>query len=168
MTAQATPLSPSHPSMVGRHTTRNGHAANTNYDSLSLYAKACARQSGLQLKVLGEAGFKYLSGAVETWRAGGTDNDAVGLSPRGACAASTKRSPQCRNAFPDVSEFRFQCGDDVSEVKRCFGIEKSRIWPSKCQCYSYHQAVTAPQVVLVKLYVAQGLDNACNMSSTLR
>ena len=74
--------------MVGRHTTRNGHA-NTNYDSLSLYAKAYARQSGLHLKVLGEAGFKYLSGAVENWRAGGADNDAVGLSPRGACAAST-------------------------------------------------------------------------------
>jgi hypothetical protein len=109
MTAQATPLSPSHPSMVGRHTTRNGHA-NTNYDSLSLYAKACARQSGLHLKVLGEAGFKYLSGAVENWRAGGADNDAVGLSPRGAFAALTKTSPQCRNAFslsPDVSEFRF-------------------------------------------------------------
>jgi hypothetical protein len=85
MTAQATPLSPSHPSMVGRHTTRNGHA-NTNYDSLSLYAKACARQSGLHLKVLGEAGFKYLSGAVENWRAGGADNGAVGLSPRGAHA----------------------------------------------------------------------------------
>ena len=86
MTAQATPLSPSHPSMVGRHTTRNG---NTNYDSLSLYAKAYARQSGLHLKVLGEAGFKYLSGAVENWRAGGigADNDAAGLSPRGACAA---------------------------------------------------------------------------------
>ncbi|KAL0039055.1 hypothetical protein WJX77_006537 [Trebouxia sp. C0004] len=82
LTAQATPLSPSHPSMVGRHITRNGHA-NTNYDSLSLYAKAYARQSGLHLKVLGEAGFKYLSGAVENWRAGGADNDAVGLSPQG-------------------------------------------------------------------------------------
>ena len=87
MTPQATPLSPSHASMVGRHTTRNGHA--TNYDSLSIYAKAYARQSGLHLRVLGVAGIKYLSGAVENWRAGGADNDAVGLSPRGACAAST-------------------------------------------------------------------------------
>ncbi|KAL0029231.1 hypothetical protein WJX79_004267 [Trebouxia sp. C0005] len=82
MTAQATPLSPSRPSMVGTHPTRNGHV-NTHYDSLSLYAKAYARQSGLHLKGLGEAGFKYLSGAVENWRAGGADNDAVGLSPRG-------------------------------------------------------------------------------------
>ena len=97
LTAQATPLSPSHPSMVGRHTTRNGHA-NTNYDSLSLYAKAYARQSGLHLKVLGEAGFKYLSGAVENWRAGGADNDAVGLSPRGAYAASTAHGHASVNA----------------------------------------------------------------------
>jgi len=32
----------------------------------------------------------------------------------------SKTSPQCRNAFllsPDVSEFRFQCRDDVSESK---------------------------------------------------
>lgn len=85
MTAQATPLSPSRPSMVGTHPTRNGHV-NTHYDSLSLYAKAYARQSGLHLKGLGEAGFKYLSGAVENWRAGGADNDAVGLSPRGAAS----------------------------------------------------------------------------------
>jgi len=117
MTAQATPLSPTHPSMVGRHTTRNGHA-NTNYDSLSLYAKAYARQSGLHLKVLGEAGFKYLSGAVENWRAGGATYDAVGLSPRGACAALTKSCPQCRNAFYCPQTFLSldsQCGDDGSD-----------------------------------------------------
>jgi len=33
---------------------------------------------------------------------------------------SSKTSPQCRNAFslsPSVSEFRFQCRDDVSELK---------------------------------------------------
>ncbi len=111
--------------MVGRHTTRNGHAANTNYDSLSLYAKACARQSGLQLKVLGEAGFKYLSGAVETWRAGGTDNDAVGLSPRGACAASTKTSPQCRNAFPDVSELDSSVGTTFLKSRDVLGLRRA-------------------------------------------
>ena len=42
-----------------------------------MYAKACARQSGQQLKVLGEAGFKYLSGAVENWRAGTADQSSA-------------------------------------------------------------------------------------------
>ena len=66
--------------MIGRQTPRNGHAT-TNYDSLSVYAKAYARQSGQHLKVLGEASFKYLSGAVENWRAAGSDTAGVKLSP---------------------------------------------------------------------------------------
>ena len=78
MTAQATPLSPSHSS----NGARSGHS-NTNYDSLSLYAKAYAKQSGQQLKVLGEAGFKYLSGAVENWRAGSSDDGSVRIPDRG-------------------------------------------------------------------------------------
>lgn len=66
--------------MIGRQSPRNGHTS-TNYDSLSVYAKAYARQSGQHLKVLGEASFKYLSGAVENWRAAGSDSAGVKLSP---------------------------------------------------------------------------------------
>lgn len=78
-TAQPTPLSVQH---TGIGDTRS-HPTNGNVDSLSLYAKAYARQSGQQLKVLGEAGFKYLSGAVENWRAAATDHGGKDKSPRG-------------------------------------------------------------------------------------
>lgn len=81
-TAQPTPLSVHH---TGIGDTRN-HPTDGNVDSLSLYAKAYAWQSGQQLKVLGEAGFKYLSGAVENWRAAATDHGGKGKSPRGARA----------------------------------------------------------------------------------
>ena len=82
-TAQATPLSTPHPSMGPGLSPRNGHT-NGNVDSLSLYAKAYARQSGQQLKVLGEAGFKYLSGAVENWRAGSAvDGNSVKMPSGG-------------------------------------------------------------------------------------
>lgn len=68
--------------MAGNYDPRNHHI-NGSVDSLSLYAKACARQSGQQLKVLGEAGIKYLSGAVENWRPGGSENGTQMTSPRG-------------------------------------------------------------------------------------
>lgn len=86
-TPQATPLSPSRTSMASKRDPRNQHT-NGSVDSLSLYAKACARQSGQQLKVLGEAGFKYLSGAVENWRAGASDNGGMITSPRGGLVLS--------------------------------------------------------------------------------
>ena len=77
--------------MAGKLDPRNHHT-NGNVDSLSLYAKACARQSGQQLKVLGEAGFKYLSGAVGSWRAGTVDYDGKGISPKGgvSCRSSIR------------------------------------------------------------------------------
>lgn len=68
--------------MGGKCNPRNQHTSG-NVESLSLYAKAYARQSGQQLKVLGEAGFKYLSGAVENWRSGVSDNGTQMASPRG-------------------------------------------------------------------------------------
>lgn len=68
--------------MGGKSDPRNQHT-NGNAESLSLYAKACARQSGQQLKVLGEAGFKYLSGAVENWRSGVPESEPQMTSPRG-------------------------------------------------------------------------------------
>ena len=68
--------------MGGKCGPRNQHT-NGNVESLSLYARACARQSGQQLKVLGEAGFKYLSGAVENWRSGVSDHATQMVSPRG-------------------------------------------------------------------------------------
>lgn len=68
--------------MASKRDPRNHHT-NGSVDSLSVYAKACARQSGQQLRVLGEAGFKYLSSAVENWRAGASDNGGMMTSPRG-------------------------------------------------------------------------------------
>lgn len=61
LTAKATRIAPGSPGM------QNGHS-NGSYDVLSQYAKTYAQQGGQQLKVLGEAGIKYLSGAVQTWR----------------------------------------------------------------------------------------------------
>ena len=78
-TAQPTPLSGPH---TGAGDPRSHHTTG-NVDSLSLYAKAYARQSGQQLKVLGEAGFKYLSGAVENWRAAATDHGSKDKFPAG-------------------------------------------------------------------------------------
>ena len=86
MTAQATRLCPAHPSGPAGQSPKNGHTT-TNYDSLSVYAKACAKQSGQQLKVLGEAGYKYLSGAVGSWRAGSADSAGATPSPRGTSPA---------------------------------------------------------------------------------
>lgn len=90
--------------MIGRQSPRNGHTT-TNYDSLSVYAKAYARQSGQHLKVLGEASFKYLSGAVENWRAAGADSAGVKLSPRSEPAHHAEhmaRAPACsRTSFAD-------------------------------------------------------------------
>ena len=78
-TAQPTPLLGPH---AGVGVPRSHHT-NGNVDSLSLYAKAYACQSGQQLKVLGEAGFKYLSGAVENWRAAATDHGSKDKFPAG-------------------------------------------------------------------------------------
>lgn len=94
-TAQPTPLLFPHTSMGGKHDSRN-HPTNGNVDSLSLYAKAYARQSGQQLKVLGEAGFKYLSGAVENWRANAADHGAKDKSPRGGLVLSSPPNPLVR------------------------------------------------------------------------
>ena len=95
-TAQATPLSPSHPSMAPCLSPGNGHT-NGNVDSLSLFAKAYARQSGQQLKVLGEAGFKYLSGAVENWRAGSAvDDNSVKMSSGGGPGLLYLSSPHLK------------------------------------------------------------------------
>ena len=62
---------------------QNGHS-NGSYDVLSQYAKTYAQQGGQQLKVLGEASMKYLSGAVHNWRTGPTmDHSASPHAPHG-------------------------------------------------------------------------------------
>ena len=43
--------------------------------------------------MLGEASFKYLSGAVENWRAAGSDSAGVKLSPRSEPAHDAAHMP---------------------------------------------------------------------------
>lgn len=68
LTAQATRLASDNPGIP------NGHS-NGSYDILSQYARTHAQQGAQHLKVLGGAGMKYLSGAVQIWRAGASPDN---------------------------------------------------------------------------------------------
>lgn len=75
---------------------QNGHS-NGSYDVLSHYAKTYAQQGGQQLKVLGEASMKYLSGAVQNWRTGPTTDNIA--SPHASHGELTHDVLVCSDVF---------------------------------------------------------------------
>jgi hypothetical protein len=52
----------------------------SSFEAVSQFARSAAKQSGKQLRVLGEAGIKYLSAHYEQWCSNGYDANGAGPS----------------------------------------------------------------------------------------
>lgn len=129
VTAKATRIAP-HCSSAGSAGWQNGHS-NGSYDALSSYAKAYAHQGGQQLKVLGEAGMKYLSGAVHTWRNGATAENG--------CALSALQGGFCSSADSNSMYMTSEQAHNMRSIARCAKACCARSRTAKeaqaCICY---------------------------------